>query len=882
LTTNDLSEEVGKKMDYLDFEVEIGVGSGRAYPVTVVRSASGEARETMHFPFDELALENRLKDLQIALLRSGGKRRQMLLPEEQTVRNFGRTLFNALFTGEVGKRYAVSQLAASNQGKGLRLKLRILSPELAALPWEFLYDPDGSDYICLSSMTPIVRYLELAQPPRPLLVTPPLSILAMTSSPKDLPELDIEREKQRLEKAIADLLAKGLVELTWLPGQTWYHLQREMRRGPWHILHFIGHGGFDARTDEGLIALEDEEGKAQMLTATHLGRLLADHRSLRLVVLNACEGARGSEQDIFSSTATILVRRGIPAVLAMQYEITDRAAIELSRVFYEALADGLPVDTAVGEARKAISFGIANTLEWGTPVLYMRSPDGMLFEMKQKPSRSRKPPDRPATKQVPSLNAVAPSETHRSELPQDEVSSQISGEMSKQARQTEDETSSTAQASRQSDSPHPARMEAISASTTPASGAIPPVIEQCQACGAKLPPGGAFCPQCGHQLQQAAYPPQISSSLPQTSSLGEEQASLHPMDRSARREADAASEVQAGEPVTAPTISTTKNKEYVLVNTLAGHSKMVRSVAISPDGQTLVSGSDDKTIKVWNLHSGELLKTLTGHLSSWFLGVSVVCVAISPDGQMLVSGAGDKTIKVWNLHSGELLKTLTGHSKTVNSVAISPNGQTLVSVSDDETIWVWNLHSGELLRTLTGHSKMVRSVAISPDGQTLVSVSNDKTIKLWNLHSGELLRTLTGHTSGVNSLAISLDGQTLVSGSSDNTIKIWNLSSGKKVRTLTGHTSDVNSVALSADGQTLVSGSDDKTIKVWNLHSGELLKTLTVTGHSSSSLLVVLSVAISPDGQTLVSVSDDLGVEQEVGDVLLYTEPHVTIHQLPS
>ena len=484
-------------MDYLDFEVEIGVGSGRAYPVTVIRSASGEARETMHFPFDELALENQLLSLQNALLRSGGKRRQMLLPEEQSVQNFGRALFNALFTGEVGKRYAVSQLAASNQGKGLRLKLRILSPELAALPWEFLYDPDGSEYICLSSMTPIVRYLELAQPPRPLLVTPPLSILAMTSSPKDLPELDIEREKQRLEKALADLLARGLVELTWLPGQTWYHLQRAMRRGPWHILHFIGHGGFDARTDEGLIALEDEEGKAHQLTATHLGRLLADHRSLRLVVLNACEGARGSEQDIFSSTATILVRRGIPAVLAMQYEITDRAAIELSRVFYEALADGLPVDTAVGEARKAISFGIVNTLEWGTPVLYMRSPDGVLFEMKQKPSRSRKPLARPVTMQVPPQNAVAPSETHRNELIQDEASSRVSGEISEQEMQQGDETSPPAQVGSQTVLPPPTQMEASPESTTPSALAAPLAMGQCQACGAKLQPGGAFCPQCG-------------------------------------------------------------------------------------------------------------------------------------------------------------------------------------------------------------------------------------------------------------------------------------------------------------------------------------------------------------------------------------------------
>ena len=109
--------------------------------------------------------------------------------------------------------------------------------------------------------------------------------------------------------------------------------------------------------------------------------MLADHRSLRLVLLNACEGARGSERDIFSSTASILVRRGLPAVLAMQYEITDQAAIEFARAFYEALADGLPVDAAVAEARKAVSLAVTNTVEWGTPVLYMRSPDGVIFDL---------------------------------------------------------------------------------------------------------------------------------------------------------------------------------------------------------------------------------------------------------------------------------------------------------------------------------------------------------------------------------------------------------------------------------------------------------------------------------------------------------------------
>ena len=372
-----------RHLTYLDFELEIGLGSGREYPIVVVRSPAGEARETLRFPFDEPALESRLKDLQIALLRSGGNRRQMLSPEERAVQEFGRTLFDSLVVGEVRSRYDVSQREATGQGRGLRLKLRIQPPELAALPWEYLYDSRQAEYVCLSRNTPVVRYMELPQPILPLTVTPPLRILGMVASPNDLPLLDVTREKQRVENAIQALRASGLVELTWLEGQTWRDLQRAMRAGPWHVFHFIGHGGYDRQTEEGCIALADEEGQASRLSATQLGRLLADHRSLRMVLLNACEGARGSEHDIFSSAAAILVRRGIPAVLAMQYEITDRAAIEFARTFYEALTDEMPVDEAVTEARKAISMMVANTVEWGTPVLYMRSPDGMLFNLRE-------------------------------------------------------------------------------------------------------------------------------------------------------------------------------------------------------------------------------------------------------------------------------------------------------------------------------------------------------------------------------------------------------------------------------------------------------------------------------------------------------------------
>jgi tetratricopeptide (TPR) repeat protein len=364
--------------DYLDFELEIRGGGPREYPVAV-RSPAGEAQGQMRFPFDEWELRDRLQSLEIALLRSGGTRRRIPSPEEHTVQDFGRGLFESLLVGDVRTRYEMSLSEARRQGKGLRLKLRIQPSELAVLPWEFLYDAERDRYPSLSSNTPLVRYLDLPQPVENLHVNPPLRVLGMVTSPLGLNRLDVEHEKRLVEEATRDLREGGLLELTWLEGQTWRHLQRAMRRGPWHIFHFVGHGGFDAATEEGALALSDDGGHMHLLRARSLAELSDDHYPLRLVFLNSCEGARGSENDAFSSTAATLVRRGVPAVVAMQYEITDRAAIEFSRDFYEALADNLPVDASVTEARAAVSMD--SMLEWGTPVLYTHSPDGRVFDI---------------------------------------------------------------------------------------------------------------------------------------------------------------------------------------------------------------------------------------------------------------------------------------------------------------------------------------------------------------------------------------------------------------------------------------------------------------------------------------------------------------------
>ena len=295
--------------DYLDFELEICEGGPRRYSISV-RSPAGEAQCQMRFPFDEWELRDRLQALEIALLRSGGTRRRIASPEEHTVQDFGKGLFESLLVGDVRTRYEMSLGEARRQGKGLRLKLRIQPSELAVLPWEFLYDAQRDRYPCLSSNTPLVRYLDLSQPVEPLAVSPPLKVLGMVTNPSGLEPLDVEHEKRLVEEAIKGLREAGLLELTWLEGQTWRHLQRAMRLGPWHVFHFVGHGGFDPATEEGALALSDDAGRMRLLRARGLAELLDDHYPLRMVFLNSCEGARGSESDAFSSTAATLVRRG--------------------------------------------------------------------------------------------------------------------------------------------------------------------------------------------------------------------------------------------------------------------------------------------------------------------------------------------------------------------------------------------------------------------------------------------------------------------------------------------------------------------------------------------------------------------------------------------
>src|SRR3984893_7387253 len=360
----------------LDFELEIGPAANAGYPVTARLKGGGEASGVMSWSMTGRELDAPLAALRDSVLAFSATARRLSTLDEQPVREFGERLFDAAISSQIRVLYGAAYQQSRQQDRVLRLVLRIRPPELARLPWEYLFDRTEDTYLGLRM--PLVRYPQVLEPQRPLKVSPPLNILAMVARPGDQTALDVRGEKRRLGTALAELERAGQVKLTGVRGQSWRDLRTILDKGVWHVFHFIGHGGYDAGSGEGVLALAGESGGTAPLGAGALSMVLSENSALRLVVLNACDTGRSSSLDSFSSVAGALVRRGIPAILAMQFEITDRAAIEFTRTFYEELAHRRPVDAGAMRARQAIYIAQNNSLEWGTPVLYLRSSDGQI------------------------------------------------------------------------------------------------------------------------------------------------------------------------------------------------------------------------------------------------------------------------------------------------------------------------------------------------------------------------------------------------------------------------------------------------------------------------------------------------------------------------
>ncbi len=367
-------------MAHINFDVIVSRESDR-YRARVVDSPSGSGSVEFTAPFLSVELEN----MSLRVSRFGQAGRRTRVPQIDSARDIGGRLFDAVFAGAVRDCYRGSLAQAASSSQGLRLRLRLTDvPEIAAWPWEFLFDSSQNRFIALSIETPLVRYLDFAEPVETLEVAAPLRVLLVVSSPSDHTRLDVERECQKMESAVAGLKAEGRLGVDRIDVATLGELQRALSKQTYHILHFIGHGGADG-AKEGHLVFEDNDERGYTVDGSTLGTLLHNHPSMRLALLNACEGARTLGADAFAGVAQRLVQQGIPCVVAMQFEISDAAAIQFSSAFYAAVASGQPVDLAVAQGRLAI-YSEVSDLEWATPVLYLRSPDARIFAPAAQPA----------------------------------------------------------------------------------------------------------------------------------------------------------------------------------------------------------------------------------------------------------------------------------------------------------------------------------------------------------------------------------------------------------------------------------------------------------------------------------------------------------------
>ncbi|MEP6649043.1 MAG: CHAT domain-containing protein [Lapillicoccus sp.] len=368
-------EVLMERLDYDDFEVVLE-GASDTMTARVSTSPVGPTRPV---PFVLPGIDD--QSLKILVLTMRASRGVRALENDVTpdIGSYGEALFTALFHDESLNALRASLHVSASHDRGLRMRIRLAdTPALANVPWELLYDPQRHRFPCQYAKFPVVRFVDVPEDVRPLAIHGPVRMLVVISSPTELLDLDVDAEWRLLSSSLQPLIDAGRLIVDRLPVATLEAVREALTRTDYHVFHFIGHGSVDQRTGEGVLAFTDKYGRLRRETGHDLGVMLSNS-PIRLAVLNSCDGARTSDIDPYAGTAASLVDLGIPGVVAMQFEISDQAAIAFSTAMYAALTSGHPIDLAVTLARQAIL--TTSRSEWATPVLYLRATDGVLFDL---------------------------------------------------------------------------------------------------------------------------------------------------------------------------------------------------------------------------------------------------------------------------------------------------------------------------------------------------------------------------------------------------------------------------------------------------------------------------------------------------------------------